>query len=211
MEKRVLLEADIHEGGFEAVFEIADFAFEDAADQAFFGGSLDRKLLQPPFFGHGDAGFERLGVDDDFLVGFLDRLDQPLDFPDQGGCRGPDGFHDPLWLFLDGHRLKRFVFLGRRGGLAIRFAEIAFGGTGGSGCVRRRSLGWQARGDILGALDFVQMPVLIDLVRRGRAVDRVRASLDGIAVGVLLSVSQPAAGAKAHAAPPPGKASVTHN
>ena len=36
MEKRVLLEADVHEGGFQAVFEIADFAFENAADETFF-------------------------------------------------------------------------------------------------------------------------------------------------------------------------------
>ena len=115
VEKRVLLEADIHEGGFEAVFEIAHLAFEDAADQAFFCSSFDSKLLKPPLLGHGDAGFERLGVDDDFLVGFLDRLDQALDFLDQGGCGSPDGFHDPLWLFLDGHRLKPFLFLCRGG------------------------------------------------------------------------------------------------
>ena len=131
VEKRVLLEADIHEGGFEAVFEVAHLAFEDAADQAFFGRPLDGEFLEPAFLGHGDAGFERLGVDDDFLVDLLDRLDQPLDFLDQGGCRGPDGFHDSLWLFLDGHRLKRFLFLHLGGGCEVRLAEVAFAGASG--------------------------------------------------------------------------------
>ena len=68
VEEGVLLEADVHEGGLEAVFEVAHLAFEDAADQAFLGGALDGELLEPAFLEHGDAGFERLGVDDDFLV-----------------------------------------------------------------------------------------------------------------------------------------------
>ncbi len=97
MQKGVLLEADVHEGGFEAVFEIAHLAFEDAADQALFGGALDVEFLELAVLGHGDAGFERLGVDDDFLVNLLFRLDQPLDLLDQRGRGDPDGFDDALW------------------------------------------------------------------------------------------------------------------
>ena len=96
MQERILLEADIDEGGFEAVFEIADFAFENAADQAFVGGAFDGEFLELAFFEDGDAGFERLGVDDDFLVDLLDRLDQALDFLDDLGRGGADGFHDAL-------------------------------------------------------------------------------------------------------------------
>ena len=38
-------------------------------------------------FEHGHARFERLGVDDDFLVNLLFRPDEPLDFFDEVGRR----------------------------------------------------------------------------------------------------------------------------
>ena len=57
MEKGVLLEADVHKGGFEAVFEVAHLAFEDAADQAFFGGPLDGEFLEPAFLEHAPREF----------------------------------------------------------------------------------------------------------------------------------------------------------
>ena len=59
MQEGVLLEADVHEGGLEAVLEIADLALEDAADEAFLGGALDGEFLERAVFEHGDAGFER--------------------------------------------------------------------------------------------------------------------------------------------------------
>ena len=68
MEKGVLLEADIDERGFQAVFEIAHFAFENAADQTFLARAFDGEFLELAFFQNGHAGFERLGIDDDFLV-----------------------------------------------------------------------------------------------------------------------------------------------
>ena len=46
MEEGIFLETDIHEGGFQAIFEIAHFAFENAADEAFLGGALDGELLE---------------------------------------------------------------------------------------------------------------------------------------------------------------------
>ena len=111
MEERVLLEPDIDEGGFEAVFEVADFAFEDAADEALLGRAFDGEFLELAVFEHGDAGFERLGIDDDFLVDLLDRLDEALDFLDQRRCRRAEGFHDSPGLFFDGDWLKVLVFL----------------------------------------------------------------------------------------------------
>src|ERR1035441_5993373 len=72
-----------------------------------------------------------------------------------------------------------------------------------------QSLGWEACCEILGAVDLVHVAVLIHLFRHRGAAHRVRPSLDGIAVGVLLSMSQPASWAEAHAAPSPGKISVT--
>ena len=59
MQKGVLLEADVHERGLQAVFQVADFAFENAADQPFLGGAFNGEFLQRAFFEHGHAGFER--------------------------------------------------------------------------------------------------------------------------------------------------------
>ena len=50
MQEGVFLEADVHERGLEAVFEVADLALEDAADQAFLGGALDVEFLQLAVF-----------------------------------------------------------------------------------------------------------------------------------------------------------------
>ena len=124
MEESVLLEPDINEGGFEAVFEVAHLAFENAADQALFGRPFDGEFLEPAFLDHAHAGFERFRVDDDFLVDLLDRLDQPLDLFDQRAGRGPDGFHDSLGLLLDGNGLERLLFLHLGGGCEVRLAEI---------------------------------------------------------------------------------------
>ena len=155
VQEGVLLEADVHEGGLEAVFEVAHPAFEDAADQALLGGALDVELLELAVLEHGDAGFERLGVDDDFLVDLLDRLDQALDFLDQVGGGGADGFDDALGLLLDGHRLERLFLLHLRRGVQVRFAEIAFAGARGFRCFRRQAFRRQAGGDVFRALDFV--------------------------------------------------------
>jgi len=86
-------QTDVHKGGFEPVFEVLDLAFEDAADEAFVAGAFDGEFLEFALFQHGDAGFERLGVDDDFLVEFLDRLDESLDFFDDPVGDDLDGVH----------------------------------------------------------------------------------------------------------------------
>jgi hypothetical protein len=46
MEEGIFLEADVDESGFEAVLEIADFAFENAADETFFGSALDVEFFE---------------------------------------------------------------------------------------------------------------------------------------------------------------------
>jgi hypothetical protein len=71
VQEGVFLKANIDKGGLEAVFEVADFAFEDAADQAFLGGAFDGEFLQAPVLLQGDARFQGFGVDDDFLVGLF--------------------------------------------------------------------------------------------------------------------------------------------
>jgi len=116
VQKRVLLEPDVHKGRFEAVFQIADLAFEDAADQPLFGGAFDGELFEAAFFGDGDAGFEGFRVDDDFLVDALDGLDQPLNLFDEVVGRGAEGFHNAPGRLLDGHRGEGFLlFAARRG------------------------------------------------------------------------------------------------
>jgi hypothetical protein len=94
MQKRIFLEADVHERGLEAVFEVADFAFENAADKALLGRALDVEFLELAVFDHGHARFERLGVDDDFLVNAFFRADEPLDFFHEVGRRRLDGFDE---------------------------------------------------------------------------------------------------------------------
>ena len=66
--------------------------------------SVVRSMLNSsslPSSSHGDARFERLGVDDDFLVDFLFRADEPLDFFDQ--CRRDifDGIQNAFGLLVE--------------------------------------------------------------------------------------------------------------
>ncbi len=111
---------------FKSVFEVAHLALEDAADEAFLGGALDVEFLQLAILGHRDARFERLGVDDDFLVDALLRADEPLDFLDDVGGGGADGFDQPFRLFGDFHRFE--LFLDLRGDFRVRLDEILFVG-----------------------------------------------------------------------------------
>jgi hypothetical protein len=143
-------------------------------------------------------------------VHLLDRLDEPLDLLNQRACCGPDGFDNAPIVLLDGHRRKGLFFLQWHRRCRIRLTESAFAGARRFSRFPGQSLGWEARGDILGALDLVSVAVLIHLLWHWGASHRVRPSLNGIAVGVLLSMSQPASWAEAHAAPSPGKISVTH-
>src|SRR5262249_27446203 len=102
MEESVFLKPDIHKSGFQTVFEVPDFAFDNAADQTFFGGAPDGELFEAAFFEHRHAGLEGLRIDDDLLVESLDGLNQPLDFLDQVARRAADGIHDPSGRFLYG-------------------------------------------------------------------------------------------------------------
>jgi hypothetical protein len=81
-----------------------------------------------------------------------------------------------------------------------------------SGFGGRNAFGRKPGGDIFGALDFVRMPMFIDLFLGSTAHD-FGAGLGGLAVrSLLLAVSQPAGRAETHSAPAtPGKISVTHN
>ena len=211
MKEGVFLEADVNEGGLESVFQVADLAFEDAADQAFLGGALDVEFLEPAFLEDGDAGFKGFGVDDDFLVDALDRPDEPLDFLEQGRREVADALEDALGSLRNGHRLEGLLLLDLGRGGEVGLAKAAF--SGGFRLVRLRdALGGQADGEVLGALDFAAVPALIDFVRAGGLAGGFGAGLEGLAIGPLgLGMAQAAAWAKAHAAPPPGKIPVTHS
>ena len=69
VEEAVLLAADVHEGGFETVFQVLDAALENGADKAFLGGALNGEFLQLIVLHHRNASLQGLGVDDDVLVG----------------------------------------------------------------------------------------------------------------------------------------------
>ena len=95
VEERVLLEADVDEGGLEVVLEVLDAAAEDAAHEAFLVGVLDHVLLETPVFEYGDACLELFDVDDDFSFDLL-LLEEAHDFVDDGL---DDGCH--LFSFLE--------------------------------------------------------------------------------------------------------------
>ena len=148
MEKGVLLKADVHEGGFEAIFQVANLAFVNAADEPFLGGALDGELLEPAIFADGHAGFEGLGVDDDFFVHLLLRLHHLLDLGDDPlrgvfECR-----HEALGPFNDIDGLEVALLLGvdLLGRLEVRLTVVV--ATGGLGRVLGLTLGWEAGGEI---------------------------------------------------------------
>ena len=116
MQKRVLFKPDVHEGGFEAVFEVADAALKDTAHEAFLGGAFNVELFELVVFGHGHARFEHFGVDDHFLVDLLFRPDEALDLFDEVGRDVADRFNEPFRLFRDFHRFEFFFGLLRNDG-----------------------------------------------------------------------------------------------
>ncbi len=215
MQEGVFLEADVHKRGLQAVLEIAHLALENAADQPLLGGAFDGEFLELAFFEHGHAGFERFGVDDDFLVRLLHRLDQPLDFFDDGGGRGADGFHDALRAAGEPGPARKAFPPGlpraspgsARGNRLWRASPARFPRSGLGRAFRR-----QAGGDVFRALDFLRVPrAVIDLVLRRFVADGLGAGLGGVAVGAVGIGVQAAAGPEAHAAAAaPGKISITH-
>ena len=93
MEEGIFFEADVDKGGLEAIFEIANFAFENAANEALFSSTLDGEFFEFAFFQNSHARFKRFGVDDDFFVGAFDRFDEALNFLDnfiRGGFEALD-------------------------------------------------------------------------------------------------------------------------
>ena len=203
MQERIFLEADVHERGFEAVFEVAHLALENAADEAFLRGAFDVEFLQPSVFEHGDARFERLGVDDDFLVSFLLRPDEPLNLLHEIGRGEFDGVQNAFGLFRHGYRCKGLFLHHRSRGLELWLAEFFFVRAGFRRFVFRRSLRRQAGGDVFGALDFVRVPFFEHMLRTALLRHHVGASLDGFAVGFLLGLAEATFGAETHSAAPP--------
>ena len=163
MQEGVLLEADVHEGGFQPVFQIADLAFVDAADQAVVIAAFDREFLQAAIFNDRHPGFQRLGVDDHFFVDLLLRFDHPLHALDDFLGRGLDGLDDAFRLRLDRHGLKlRSLFLHFGRNREIRLAERPAALLGGSGLLGHH-LGGLLVGEagrfVFGPFDFALVPV----------------------------------------------------
>ena len=137
------------------------------------------------------------------------RFDEALNFLHQSvGCRAK-AIHDAFRPFLKRNRLKGFGLFDLCGGLEVGLAEIAFG-YGRLGRFLRQSFRGQTGGDVLRALDFVGMAVVIDLVLNWRAAHGFGARLTGVTVLALLAMAQTARRTKTHTAAAPGKISVTH-
>src|SRR5262249_46284346 len=126
MKESVLLETDIDEGRFQAILEVANLAFEDAADETFFTRALDSEFFELALLEDGDTSLERLGIDDHFLVDFFDWPDEALDLFDQVGCHEAERVHDALRLFFEGHRFIWLLFLDLGRGLEVGLSELPF-------------------------------------------------------------------------------------
>ena len=215
MQKRVFLEANVHKRGLESVFEIAHLALEDAADEAFLGGALDVEFLELVVFGHGHAGLEDFGVDDDFLVDFLLGPDEALHLFDDVAGGVPDGFDEAFRLLGDLDGLELLLGLGGqhgagRGGfvrrIVLMLVLVGRGGLAGGG----HALGGQAGGDVLGALDLAGVPAFEDAVGTALFGHDIGARGDGLAVGFGLVLGEPAFGFETHSAAAPRKIIVAH-
>jgi hypothetical protein len=94
----------------------------------------------------------------------------------------------------------------------MRLAKVFFGRSRRFAAFAWDTFGWQPRSDILGALDFCGVAVVVHFLVDGLAANGFGPGLRGVAVGALLAMAQPASGTEAHASPAsPGEISFTHN
>lgn len=186
VEEGVFVEADVNEHRLETVFEIADAALVDAADETLFGGALDVELFEAAFLHDGDASLEGLNVDDDFLVDALDGLDQVLDFLGDGVGDVLETFEDAFGRFLELDGLEGFLGFGFFGSFGLGFTEIVLVRAcvvGGDDRIRRKS-----GGGVFGTFDFLLVAGLEDTVADGLLTEDFSAGLDGVLVALLLGL-----------------------
>jgi hypothetical protein len=65
MKEGILFETYVDEHGFEALLDVADAAFINAADDVLSAGAFDGVFLQHSVLDHGDALLEFFGVHND--------------------------------------------------------------------------------------------------------------------------------------------------
>src|SRR5262249_2149730 len=116
VKKSIFLETDIHESRLKAIFQVANFSFENAANEAFFGGAFDVEFLEPSFFENRDTRLKCFGVDDNLFMELFNGLDEPLNFLNQGASGGPDTFHKAPGLLLNRNGLKALFLMDLRRG-----------------------------------------------------------------------------------------------
>ena len=211
MQEGIFLETDIDKGRLQPVLEIANLALENAAHEAFLGSALDGELLQPAFFEDADAGFERLGIDDNFFVRSFHRANQRLNFLDDLGGRRANALDQSL---RDGfgnlHGLiRQFFHLGGR--FQVGFTKILLGMF--MGFLRgREPLRWQTRRDIFGTFNFLFVPgfVIDGIVASGLIAEGVGARFIRRAIWPLVWI-QSTGRTEAHTATTASrKISITH-
>ena len=84
MQEGVFFEADVHEHRLEAMLDVLDAAFENAADDVAFGGTFDGVFFKLAIFQQGDAAFEPFAVNDELVAGLASETKHPFDFIDHG-------------------------------------------------------------------------------------------------------------------------------
>ena len=113
VEEGVLLETDVHERRFQSIFEITHLAFEDAADKTLLCGAFDVEFLKLAVLRDSDARFKGLSIDDDFLVDFLFRADEALNFFDEVRGYVCDFLDEAAVFFNDLDGFKRLLHFAR--------------------------------------------------------------------------------------------------
>ena len=98
VQEGVLLEANIHEGGLEPIFEVLHLALVDGANQPVIAGSFNREVFQFALLQNRDAGFQRFGVNHHFLDDLFLGSDELFDLLDHLFDRGPRFLDKPLRL-----------------------------------------------------------------------------------------------------------------
>ena len=110
MQESILFKTDINKSCLEPIFQVLDHSLVDAAYQTMLFIALDGKLLERSLLQHRNPGFQRFGIDDQFLVTLAQGNEHAFDPFDHLVSSRFDGFHNPLWgLVRHFHRLKRLL------------------------------------------------------------------------------------------------------
>ena len=212
MQEGVFLEADVHERGLQAVFEVADLPLKMLPTRR---SSVVRSMLNSSSLPSSVTATRVSSVSalmmTSLWIFFSGRMSR-WTFLTMFDAAVLDGLDQTLRLLGNFHRLE-LLLRDRRGGGRGFGACVACGcacsawAVAGFGLALRRQTG----GDVFGAFDFVLVAFFKQAVVAALFADHVGAGLDGVAVGFLVSGVQAAFGLETHSAAAPREVIVAHS